>query len=91
VAETASDLALAVALLSSALDRELPGDALFLGELGLGGEVRAVPLLDRRLAEAARLGFGRVFLAERTATVQEARLELVRVPDIRSLAGMLFR
>jgi DNA repair protein RadA/Sms len=34
-----------------------PADALFLGELGLGGEVRPIGGLERRLAEAARLGF----------------------------------
>jgi DNA repair protein RadA/Sms len=92
VAETASDLALAVALLSSALDRELPADALFIGELGLGGEVRAVPLLDRRLAEAARLGFRRIFLAERTGVLQPPpAVQLARVGDLRALAKDLFR
>ena len=91
VSETASDLALAVALLSSALDRELPGDAAFVGEVGLGGEVRAVPVLERRLAEAARLGFRRLFVAERSGSVTgAAELELIRVPDIRFLSQLLF-
>jgi DNA repair protein RadA/Sms len=92
VIETASDLALAAALMSSALDRELPGDGLFVGEVGLGGEVRAVPLLDRRVAEAARLGFARIFVADRGAALQPPRsLELVRVADLRALARELFR
>lgn len=92
VAETASDLAVAVALLSSALERELPGDALFIGELGLGGEVRAVPVLERRLGEAARLGFKRVFVAERAAALQPPDgIALVRVPDLRAVAKALFR
>jgi DNA repair protein RadA/Sms len=91
VVETASDLAVAVALLSSALDRELPGAAAFVGEIGLGGEIRAVPLLERRLAEAARLGFTRLFLAERLGVVQSpAALELVPMPDLRTLARELF-
>jgi DNA repair protein RadA/Sms len=91
VVETASDLALAVALVSSVLDRELPPEALFVGELGLAGELRAVPLLERRLTEAARLGFRRVYLAQRTGTLQPpGGLELVPVSDIRQLMPVLF-
>src|SRR5690606_21345916 len=66
IAETAGDLAVAAAVGSSALDRPLPADAIFLGELGLGGEVRAVGQVERRLAEAARMGFRRAFLPERS-------------------------
>ncbi|HEY7683987.1 MAG TPA: DNA repair protein RadA [Gemmatimonadales bacterium] len=65
--EPASDLAVAAALLSSVLNRPSPPDALFLGELGLGGEVRPIAGLDRRLTEASRLGFRRVFVSGRTA------------------------
>jgi DNA repair protein RadA/Sms len=61
--EPATDLAVVAALVSSVTDRPLPVDALFLGEVGLGGEVRPVPAVDRRLAEAARLGFRRVYAA----------------------------
>jgi DNA repair protein RadA/Sms len=66
IAETAGDLAVAAAVASSTLDRALPADAIFLGELGLGGEVRAVGQVERRLAEAARMGFRRAFLPERS-------------------------
>ena len=53
-----------------ALERAEPAlspDVLFLGEIGLGGEVRPIGGLERRLAEAARLGFRRVFTSGRTA------------------------
>jgi DNA repair protein RadA/Sms len=46
-------------------DRAIPSDALILGELGLGGELRPVSQVERRLAEAARLGWRTVYLAER--------------------------
>jgi DNA repair protein RadA/Sms len=65
--EPASDLAVAAALLSSVLNRPSPPDALFLGELGLGGEIRPIGGLERRLVEANRLGFRRVFVSGRTA------------------------
>ncbi|MCU1589395.1 MAG: repair protein RadA [Frankiales bacterium] len=57
--EPATDLALALALASAADDKPLPPDLIALGELGLSGELRPVPDLPRRLAEAVRLGFRR--------------------------------
>ena len=57
VHEPAADLALALALLSSKADAPLPADTVVVGEVGLGGEVRQVNHLARRLSEAARLGF----------------------------------
>jgi DNA repair protein RadA/Sms len=91
VAETASDLAVVAALLSTALDRALPPDTAFVGELGLGGEVRAVPVLERRLAEAGRMGFTRVFVAERSGQREPpAGVQLERVRDVRHLLEALF-
>jgi DNA repair protein RadA/Sms len=57
VAEPAADLALAMAITSARRDVALPADLVVLGEIGLAGEVRRVTGADRRLAEAARLGF----------------------------------
>ena len=51
--EPATDLALALAVASAVNDRPLPTDVIALGELGLSGELRPVPDLGRRLAEAA--------------------------------------
>jgi DNA repair protein RadA/Sms len=65
--EPASDLAVAAALVSSVLNRPSPPDALFLGELGLGGEIRPIGGVERRLVEASRLGFRRAFVSGRTA------------------------
>ncbi len=55
--EPPSDLALAVAVASAALDRNFPAKVVALGEVGLAGDLRRVPGLERRLQEAARLGF----------------------------------
>ena len=56
-AEPAADLAVALAVWSSLKDLPLPAGLVAVGELGLSGEVRPVPGLGRRIAEAARLGF----------------------------------
>ncbi len=83
--EPAGDLAVATALASSVFDRALPPDAMFIGEVGLGGEIRPVAQVERRLAEGAKLGITRAYVATRgvpqrsvkgvtvrgTATVQE--------------------
>ncbi|MGE0355061.1 MAG: DNA repair protein RadA [Gemmatimonadales bacterium] len=68
--EPGADLAVAAALVSSLHNRPAPQDVLFLGELGLGGEIRPIGGLERRLSEASRLGFRRAYVSFRsTATV----------------------
>lgn len=57
VNEPAGDLALALACASAKLGRPVRSGLVACGEIGLGGEVRRVPHLERRLGEAARLGF----------------------------------
>ena len=78
VEEPAADLPLALALASAASEIPVPGDLAAAGELGLIGEVRAVPRLDMRLAEAARLGFKR-------AVVPEASVGSI---DVNQIKGM---
>jgi DNA repair protein RadA/Sms len=91
--EPAGDLAVAAALASSFYDRPLPGDAVFIGEIGLGGEIRGVSRLDRRLAEAEQLGFASAFVAERSVPGSRARgpMRVHGVADVASLLRSLFR
>jgi DNA repair protein RadA/Sms len=60
--EPAADLAVALALASAARDSPLPQTLCAIGEVSLSGDVRRVNGLDRRLAEAARLGFRLAFV-----------------------------
>ena len=55
--EPASDLGIALALISSLTDRPIPDDLIAIGELGLSGEIRGVANIEGRIREAARLGF----------------------------------
>ncbi|MCL2195962.1 MAG: DNA repair protein RadA, partial [Oscillospiraceae bacterium] len=57
--EPSTDLSIALALISGLKDVPLPDDALAFGEIGLGGELRAVSHCEQRVREAARLGFAR--------------------------------
>jgi DNA repair protein RadA/Sms len=59
ITEPAADLAVATAIASSFRNQRVDSQLALVGEIGLGGELRTVSQLDRRLGEAAKLGFGR--------------------------------
>lgn len=82
ISEPAADLAVAAAVASSVWDRPLKADCVLIGEVGLSGELRAVPHTAARLKEAAALGFKHAVLPKRLRggeewpagiTVHEAR------------------
>ena len=87
VGEPALDLAVALAIAASHRDQALARDTLVCGEVSLLGEVRPVRGLDRRLREAARLGFRRALIPADTSTAAGSPLpkglELVRVATLR--------
>jgi len=62
LAEPAVDLSIALALASAAADLSVAGPVVAVGEVGLAGEVRRVPGVARRIAEAQRLGFRRAIV-----------------------------
>jgi DNA repair protein RadA/Sms len=86
VDERAVDLALAVAVVSSLRDRAIGSDLVVFGEVGLAGELRAVPRAAARVAEARKMGFSRVVLprGNLTALTPEERkgVELVGSPTL---------
>ena len=60
--EPASDLAIALALISSLTNKIIPDDLIAIGEIGLSGECRGITNAEQRVREAARLGFTQVVL-----------------------------
>jgi DNA repair protein RadA/Sms len=88
VTEPGADLAVAAALVSSLLNRPAPADVIFIGEVGLGGEIRPSGAVERRIAEAARLGFRRVFGAARSAP-QVAGISMVGLDHVEQLVRAL--
>ncbi|MEO1236634.1 MAG: DNA repair protein RadA [Planctomycetota bacterium] len=82
VGEPAADLAVALAIAGAHLERGLAAGTCVVGELGLGGEVRGVQQGERRMVEAARLGFTRIVCpAGRWPTVKGAELIGVKTLD----------
>ncbi len=73
VIEPAIDLAVAVALTSSFRERTVDQSTVVIGEVGLSGELRSVNQLERRLAEAARLGFKRAVVPASRSVPSQSR------------------
>ena len=93
VSDPAADLAVVAAVLSSNFDYALPEDVCFAGEVGLSGEIRPVGQTDRRIAEAARLGFKRIYLSSYSAIGAKTSgdIKVTKVPDIPALVKSLFK
>lgn len=83
--EPAADLATALSIASSYLDRPLGADLAAIGEIGLSGEIRSVSMINQRLAEIARLGFRRCVIPAhiRDEIKVSEGLELIPVKTVR--------
>ena len=82
------------AVLSSNFDFAIPSDICFAGEVGLSGEIRPVAQTDRRIIEAERLGFRRIYVSAFSSLegVDAGRnIEIVKVGDIPALCRSLFK
>ena len=87
VSEPAVDLAVVAAVISSYKNAEIPPDVLVFGEVGLSGEVRAVPHAEERVKEAAKLGFSHVVLPE-ACLKRMRRPENIRISGIRYISEL---
>ena len=91
--EPAIDLSIAVSIVSSYRDAETSPTDCFIGELGLTGEVRRVNRIEQRVAEAAKLGFKRVFIPKNNLDGWEipANIQVVGVQTLAETLKMVFR
>jgi len=89
--EPAADLAVCLAVASSLSDKSLPSDVAAMGEVGLLGEVRPIPFMERRLAECARLGFEQVICPrDRGGKLRAPRgVELIQVATLSQAVAAL--
>ena len=83
VNEPAADLGIALAIASSLRGAAIDPLLVAVGELGLSGELRAVPHLERRLSEAAKLGFKRCLLPSTTNLPAPQGMELISAASVR--------
>lgn len=87
--DPACDLAVLAALVSAELDRPAPTDVAFMGEVGLGGEVRGVAQAERRVREAGRSGMSAVALPEAASGAAADGVELRSLASVRDLVRLL--
>ncbi|MFH1169115.1 MAG: DNA repair protein RadA [Chloroflexota bacterium] len=84
VGEPSADLAMALAIASSFRDAGVDPHLVAVGEVGLSGELRAVSQPERRVAEAARLGFKRCIIPEAGAKISPVKdIEVIRAGTLR--------
>jgi len=90
VGEPSADLGVALAIASSYRDVEVAPGLVAVGEVGLSGELRAVSQLERRVGEAARLGFKRCLVPETgcKVSVKDKDIELIPVATLREAIGL---
>ena len=92
VREPAADLAVALAIVSSTRDAPLDAGLAALGEVGLSGEIRAVPQVERRLTELARLGFSGCLLpASAHDKTESAGVRTIEASTLRQASAAALR
>jgi len=86
--ETSADLAIALAIASSLVDFEIPSDLLVIGEIGLSGEIRAVSFVEKRIAEAKKLGFKKIMIPGRN--VLKTKFDNIEIIKVKSVSQAIF-
>ena len=89
--DPAIDLGVVMAVLSSNADKPLPASICFAAEVGLAGEIRSVQSIDRRIAEAEKLGFKAIFVASNASIDDKAhQIRVIRVAKIEEVVAKIF-
>ncbi len=93
VNDPACDLAVICAVLSSSFDFVIPSDICFAGEVGLSGEIRPVNQIEKRITEASRLGFRKMYISSFSSLEGKKTegMEIVKVADVPALVRSLFK
>lgn len=88
VDETSADLAIVLSIASSLADFEIPSDLLVVGEIGLSGEVRAVSFVEKRIAEAKKLGFTKIMIPGRNSL--RTKFDGIEIIKVKSVAQAIY-
>jgi DNA repair protein RadA/Sms len=89
--EPAADLAVASAIVSSLKDKPVSSKTVLVGEIGLTGEVRGVPQIEKRIREAERLGFERGIVPGSSNRLFQGkpRLKILEVHTVREAVDLI--
>ncbi|KAG1335335.1 DNA repair protein RadA [Cocos nucifera] len=92
--ETAGDLAVAAAICSSFMEFPIPHDIAFIGEIGLGGELRTVPRMDKRVIAVAKLGFKKCVIpkaAEKLLSALDLDILILGCRNLKQVINVVFQ
>ena len=89
LSDPACDLAVCIALASASTNRPMAGDVIAIGEVALSGDIRKVPFLSQRVAEAGRLGFRRVLVPRGTSAALPTAPEGTAYTEVAHLGDAL--
>lgn len=92
--ETAGDLAIAASICSSFLEFPIPNDVAFIGEVGLGGELRTVPRMDKRVIAISKLGYKKCVVpktSEKLLRPLDIDIEILPCSNLKQLINTVFR
>ena len=89
--DPALDLAICAAVISSCKDYPIPHDSVFMAEVGILGQVAKVPLIEKRMDEARRLGFTKTYTSVLTKQEKSkpSGMTVVELADLNGLAVKL--
>jgi DNA repair protein RadA/Sms len=82
IEEPAIDLGIVLAILSALKDKPLPYDMIAIGEIGLGGEVRSIPHLEKRILEAKKFGFTKAIIPSKSKIIDQEDFYFIPVSNI---------
>ena len=85
VEDTAIDLAIVSAILSSNNEIKIPEDYCFAAEIGLSGEIRPVQRTEQRIKEAEKLGFSKIFISKFSDKLTSKKIKVVALSKIDEL------
>lgn len=95
LSETAGDLAIAAAICSSFLEFPIPHGVAFIGEIGLGGEIRTVPRMEKRVSTVAKLGFIKCVVPKSVEKSLKSlglkEIEIIGCKNLKELINSVFR
>lgn len=89
ISENAADLAVCIAIASAAKGMQLNNDAVVFGEVGLSGEIRHVPWLDKRVHEAKKMGFQHVIGPRIQNKSKKMPIDYLEATDVRAVLNMI--
>tara|TARA_S200000501_G_scaffold73336_1_gene65261 strand:- start:1517 stop:2878 length:1362 start_codon:yes stop_codon:yes gene_type:complete len=89
VEDTANDLAIVAATLSSSADKVIDESYCFAAEIGLSGEVRPVNRLEQRIKEAEKLGYSKIFISKHCDKIPTNKIKVIYLSNITDLMNML--